>query len=219
MAAPDERRARLRAARLYLVIEAAAARDVVPAALRGGVDVVQLREKDAPDDAVVAAGCALRAVCDEHGALLVVNDRPDVALACAADGVHVGQDDEAASRVRETVGPGLLIGLSTHSPSQVAAAERAPEVDYLGVGPVYETATKPGVEAVGLELVRHAAGHARKPWFAIGGIDAERAPAVAEAGAERIAVVRAIRDASDPQDAAAALREALVKEPVGGQAQ
>jgi thiamine-phosphate pyrophosphorylase len=84
---------------------------------------------------------------------------------------------------------------------------------------VYETATKPGVEPVGLELVRHAAAHARKPWFAIGGIDAERAAAVAEAGAGRIAVVRAIRDASDPQDAAAALREALVKEPVGGQAQ
>ncbi|MEA2437414.1 MAG: thiamine-phosphate pyrophosphorylase, partial [Thermoleophilaceae bacterium] len=173
MAAPDERRARLRAARLYLVIEAAAARDVVPAALRGGVDVVQLREKDAPDDEVVAAGRALRIVCDEHGALLVVNDRPDLALACEADGVHVGQDDETVSRVREVFGAELVIGLSTHSPSQVAAAERAPEVDYLGVGPVYETATKPGVEPVGLELVRHAAAHAQKPWFAIGGIDAD----------------------------------------------
>jgi thiamine-phosphate pyrophosphorylase len=216
MAAPDERRARLRAARLYLVIEAAAARDVVPAALRGGVDVVQLREKDAPDDEVVAAGRALRTVCDEHGALLVVNDRPDLALACGADGVHVGQDDETVSRVREVVGAELVIGLSTHSPSQVAAAERAPEVDYLGVGPVYETATKPGVEPVGLELVRHAAAHAQKPWFAIGGIDADRVPAVAEAGAERVAVVRAIRNAADPQRAAAALREALMREPVGG---
>jgi thiamine-phosphate pyrophosphorylase len=216
MAAPDERRARLRAARLYLVIEAAAARDVVPAALRGGVDVVQLREKDAPDDELIAAGRALRIVCDEHGALLVVNDRPDLALACEADGVHVGQDDETVSRVREVVGAELVIGLSTHSPSQVAAAERAPEVDYLGVGPVYETATKPGVEPVGLELVRHAAAHAQKPWFAIGGIDAVRVPAVAEAGAERVAVVRAIRNAADPQRAAAALREALMREPVGG---
>jgi thiamine-phosphate pyrophosphorylase len=216
MAAPDERRARLRAARLYLVIEAAAARDVVPAALRGGVDVVQLREKDAPDDEVVAAGRALRTVCDEHGALLVVNDRPDLALACGADGVHVGQDDETVSRVREVVGAELVIGLSTHTPSQVAAAERAPEVDYLGVGPVYETATKPGVEPVGLELVRHAAAHAQTPWFAIGGIDADRVPAVAEAGAERVAVVRAIRNAADPQRAAAALREALMREPVGG---
>jgi thiamine-phosphate pyrophosphorylase len=219
MAAPDERRARLRAARLYLVIEAVAARDVVPAALRGGVDVVQLREKVAPDDEVVAAGRALRATCDEHDVLLVVNDRPDLALACAADGVHVGQDDESVARVREAVGPELVIGLSTHNASQVEAAERAPEVDYLGVGPVYETATKPGVEPVGLELVRHAAAHARKPWFAIGGIDGERVRAVAEAGAERVAVVRAIRDGADPQRAAAALREALVREPVGGQAQ
>jgi thiamine-phosphate pyrophosphorylase len=219
MAAPDERRARLRSARLYLVIEAPAARDVVPAALRGGVDVVQLREKEAADDEVVAAGRELRALCDRHGALLVVNDRADLALACDADGVHLGQEDEPVSSVRAAVGPELVIGLSTHSPAQVAAAEATSEVDYLGVGPVYETATKPGVEPVGLALVRHAAAHALKPWFAIGGIDAGRAPAVAEAGAGRIAVVRAIRDASDPRAAAAALREALVREPVGGQAQ
>src|SRR5947199_10733484 len=180
MAAPDERRARLRAARLYLVIEAAAAREVAPLALRGGVDVVQLREKDAADDEVVAAGRALRALCDDHGALLVMNDRADLALACEADGVHVGQDDEPVASVRAAGGPELVVGLSTHSPAQVAAAERAPEVDYLGVGPVYATATKPGVEPVGLELVRHAAAHARKPWFAIGGIDAGRARLVAE---------------------------------------
>jgi thiamine-phosphate pyrophosphorylase len=219
MAAPDERRARLRAARLYLVIEAAPARDVVPAALAGGVDVVQLREKHAPDDAVVAAGAALRAICDEQGALLVVNDRPDLALACGADGVHVGQNDQAVEDVRAAVGPDLVIGLSTHSPEQVAAAEHATEVDYLGVGPVYATETKPGLEPVGLDLVRHAAAHARKPWFAIGGIDAQRAAEVALAGAERLAVVRAIRDAADPRSAAEALREALVREPVGGQAQ
>jgi thiamine-phosphate pyrophosphorylase len=215
MAVPDK----LRAARLYLVIEAAAARDVVPAGLRGGVDVVQLREKDAVDDEIVAAGRALRSLCDEHGALLVVNDRPDLALACGADGVHVGQDDEPVAAVRHVVGPELFIGLSTHSPEQVDAAENDPDVDYLGVGPVYETATKPGLEPVGLELVRYAATRARKPWFAIGGIDATRVPAVADAGAERVAVVRAIRDAADPGAAAAALREALVREPVGGQAQ
>jgi thiamine-phosphate pyrophosphorylase len=113
-----------------------------------------------------------------------------------------------------------VIGLSTHSPEQVAAAERAPEVDYLGVGPVYATATKPDVEPVGMELVHHAAAHARKPWFAIGGIDAQRAGDVAAAGARRLAVVRAIRDAADPGAAAAALRDALgAREPVGGQAQ
>jgi thiamine-phosphate pyrophosphorylase len=205
--------------RLYLVIDVAAALRVVPAALRGGVDVVQLRDKQAADDEVVGVGRRLRALCDEHGALLVVNDRADLALACGADGVHVGQDDEPVDAVRRAVGDRLFIGLSTHSPDQVDAAERDPDVDYLGVGPVYETATKPGVAPVGLELVRYAAGHARKPWFAIGGIDATRAPGVAEAGAQRIAVVRAIRDAGDPPAAAAALRAALVREPVGGQAQ
>jgi thiamine-phosphate pyrophosphorylase len=217
MAAPDERRARLRAARLYLVIEAAAARDVAPAALAGGVDVVQLREKRGDDTEIVAAGRALRSICDQHGALLIVNDRPDLARACEADGVHVGQGDSPVADVRRSVGAGLLIGLSTHSPEQVAAAARASEVDYLGVGPVYATATKPGLDPVGIELVRYAAAQATKPWFAIGGIDAPRARAVAAAGAERLAVVRAIRDAADPRAAAAALRDAIaVTEPVGG---
>jgi thiamine-phosphate pyrophosphorylase len=212
MAAPDRRRARLRSARLYLVIEAAAARAVVPPALEGGVDVVQLREKDLADGEIVSTGRWLRDLCSEHGALLVVNDRPDLALACGADGVHVGQDDEPVEFVRRTVGPDVLIGLSTHSPGQVDAASEAEAVDYLGVGPVYATATKPGLEPVGLELVRYAEEHVRKPWFAIGGIDAERAR---EVGVERIAVVRAIRDAADPRAAAEMLR----REPVGGQAQ
>src|SRR4051812_3084921 len=212
MAAPDRRRARLRDARLYLVIEAAAARAVVPAALQGGVDVVQLREKDAPDEEIVAVGRRLRELCDAHDALLVVNDRADLALACDADGVHVGQDDEPVAAVRATVGSEVLIGLSTHSPQQVDAAAADPDVDYLGVGPVYATATKPGVEPVGLELVRYAEQHVGKPWFAIGGIDAQRA---AEVGGARIAVVRAIRDADDPRAAA----EQLLREPVGGQAQ
>jgi thiamine-phosphate pyrophosphorylase len=206
---------KLRDARLYLVIEAGAALDVVPVALDGGVDVVQLREKEASDDEILAAGRALRELCDAHGALFVVNDRADLALACGADGVHVGQDDEPIGAVREVVGDDLFIGLSTHTPEQVDAAERDPDVDYLGVGPVFETATKPDVEPVGLALVRYAASHARKPWFAIGGIDEHRRPIVANAGAGRIAVVRAIRDAADPRAAA----EALVREPVGGQAQ
>jgi thiamine-phosphate pyrophosphorylase len=218
MAAPDDRRARLRAARLYLVIEAAPAREVVPAALAGGVDVVQLRDKHATDADLVTAGLGLRGLCDEHGALLVVNDRPDLARECGADGVHVGQDDEPVDSVRRVVGPDLVIGLSTHSPEQVAAAELS-EADYLGVGPVYATATKPAVEPVGLDLVAHAAAHATKPWFAIGGIDAERAAEVVAAGATRIAVVRAIRDAADPRAAAAALREAIDRERVGGAAQ
>jgi thiamine-phosphate pyrophosphorylase len=216
MAAPDTRRERLRSARLYLVIEAGAARSVVPAALAGGVDVVQLREKNASDSEIVAAGRELRRACDAARALFVVNDRPDLAIACGADGLHLGQEDEAVAEARQTVGPDLLIGLSTHSPAQVDAADADPEIDYLGVGPVFETATKPGLEAVGIELVGYAQAHASKPWFAIGGIDAAQA---AEIGAERIAVVRAIRDAADPRAAAAALREAISREPVGGQAQ
>ena len=202
-----ERRVRLEAARLYLVIEAAAALGGVAAeALAGGVDIVQLRDKHASDDEIVAAGRALRALCDRHEALLIVNDRADLALACGADGVHVGQDDEPPASVRRTVGPELLIGLSTHSQEQIAAGERG-EADYLGVGPVYTTATKPGLEPVGLQLVAHAAATAGKPWFAIGGIDLERTPEVVRAGARRIAVVRAIRDAGDPLIAAGMLRE------------
>jgi thiamine-phosphate pyrophosphorylase len=216
-----ERRARLRAARLYLVIESrvegASAKSIVAAALLGGVDVVQLRDKEASDADLVAAATRLRALCHEHGALLIVNDRPDLALAAQADGVHLGHDDAPADSVRAQVGPDLLIGLSTHSPKQVDGAS-ASDADYLGVGPVYPTATKPDLEPVGLELVRYAAKHARQPFFAIGGIDAERAREVAEAGAERIAVVRAIRDADDPRAAAAALGATLEPEPVGGAA-
>ncbi|HEY1595452.1 MAG TPA: thiamine phosphate synthase [Thermoleophilaceae bacterium] len=209
MSAFDDRRERLQRARLYLVIDAEPVERVLPAALDGGVDIVQLREKDAADDDVLASGRRVRELCSEHGALFIVNDRPDIALACGADGVHVGQDDETLATVRETVGADLLIGISTHSPEQVEAGI-ASIADYLGVGPVHATPTKPGREPVGLELVRYAAAHAApKPWFAIGGIDPDTAPPVADAGARRIAVVRAIRDAPDPGAAAPALRAAV----------
>jgi thiamine-phosphate pyrophosphorylase len=216
MASAAERRARLDAARLYFVTGDPA---VVPGAIAGGADIVQLRLKGAPDDEIVAGGRALTEVCHERGALFVLNDRPDLAVACGADGVHVGQDDEPLESARATVGPDMLVGISTHSPDQVDAAD-ASDADYFAVGPVWETPTKEGRPAVGLELVRHAAQHARsKPWFAIGGIDAERAPLVAEAGARRIVVVRAIQRADDPRAAAASLRAALKREAVGGQAQ
>jgi thiamine-phosphate pyrophosphorylase len=205
---------RLRAARLYLVLETWAVHVVEPA-LRGGVDVVQLRDKDASDGAVVGAGSELRALCDLHGALFVVNDRPDLALECGAGGVHLGQDDAPAEQVRAEVGERLAIGLSTHSPEQIAAAE-ASSADYFAVGPVHETPTKPGRAAVGTELVRHAAAVAAKPWFAIGGIDAGNAHEVAAAGARRFVVVRAIRDAADPEAAARALRAALEAEAAVG---
>jgi thiamine-phosphate pyrophosphorylase len=202
---------RLEAARLYLVLERAPAERVVGPALRGGVDLVQLRDKHAPDEAVVEAGRSLRDLCHAHGALFVVNDRPDLALACGADAVHLGQEDADAGAVRAEVGDRLAIGLSTHSPEQIAAAE-ASTADYFAVGPVHATPTKPGRPAVGVELVRHAAAAASKPWFAIGGIDPENAAEVAAAGARRIVVVRAVRDAGDPEAAARELRAALVPE-------
>jgi thiamine-phosphate pyrophosphorylase len=210
-----ERRARLAAARVYLVIDAAAAATVVPAALEGGVDLVQLREKDAPDEEIVRVGAELLGLCEQHGALFFVNDRPDLAGACGAHGVHLGQDDEPLDSVRDDV----LVGVSTHSREQVDEALRS-RADYFAVGPVYETPTKAGRPAVGLELVSYAARVANKPWFAIGGIDASTAGEVAGAGAARFVVVRAIRDAADPAAAAAALRSFVdSSERVVGQAQ
>jgi thiamine-phosphate pyrophosphorylase len=205
----EDRRERLRRARLYLVVDAAGA-GRVPAALAGGVDMVQLRDSEVGDEEVLRVAAELRAACAEAGALFWINDRPDLALAAGADGVHVGQDDEPVESVRARVGDEVLIGLSTHSPEQLDAALADPGVDQLSVGPVWETPTKPGRPAAGLDYVRHAARRARgRPWFAIGGIDAGNVREVVKAGAERIVVVRAIRDAVDPRRAAAELLAAL----------
>src|SRR5829696_10084852 len=198
---------RLRSSRVYLVLEAAAASAVEPA-LRGGVDLVQLRDKEASDDEVVRAGRELRELCAAHGALFLVNDRPDLALTCDADGVHVGQDDMPVDEARAIVGPGRIVGTSTHSQAQVDAAD-ASDADYYAVGPVFETPTKEGRPATGWDLIAYAAGRAAKPWFAIGGMDEETTRAAAAAGAERVVVVRAIRDADDPEAATRAIREAL----------
>jgi thiamine-phosphate pyrophosphorylase len=145
----DGARARLQRARLYLVVEAAA-EPVLEPALRGGVDMVQLRDKDAGDDRLLQAAERFREVCSRHGALFWVNDRPDLALATGADGVHVGQDDQPVAAGREQVGPDVLIGLSTHSPAQLDAALGS-EADQLSVGPVWETPTKAGRPAAGLD--------------------------------------------------------------------
>ena len=195
----------LRATRLYLVCgEQTDA--FLEQALRGGVDIVQLRLKDADDETTVATARRYVAVCRAHGVPLILNDRPDLVSATGADGVHVGQDDVPAAHARALVGPDRIVGLSTHSPAQIDAAAAQPEVDYIGVGPVHATPTKPGRPAVGLDLVRYAAAHAATPYFAIGGIDADNVAAVRSAGATRIAVVRAITDAPDPEAAARALR-------------
>ena len=187
----------------------AAAEHVLPAALRGGVDMVQLRDKALDDDSLLDAAARFRSICAEHGALFWLNDRPDLALEAGADGVHVGQDDQPTGAVREQVGGALLIGLSTHSPEQFDAALES-EADQLSVGPVWETPTKEGRPATGLGYVRHAAERGGdRPWFAIGGIDEGNVGEVVAAGAGRIVVLRAIRDADDPEAAARRLRDAL----------
>lgn len=201
-----DRRQRLNTAALYLVCDDRPD-EFLESALRGGVDIVQLRCKAADDRTLLAAARRFKAVCARRGALFIVNDRPDVAVAADADGVHVGQDDMAVDGARAVVGPDRLVGLSTHSPAQVDAAPDA--VDYIGVGPVQETPTKPGRPAVGLELVRYAASATSKPFFAIGGISPENIDAVRRAGATRVAVVRALTDAADPSAVATALRRAL----------
>ena len=242
----DRLRARLADARLYLCIDARrhldddareqgwtgdfpALRRDVTAAVAGGVDIVQLRDKNSAGDrdlGPLEAGHELRAlavmreVCDAHGALLAVNDRADVAVASGADVLHVGQDDLPVEWARRIVGDDVVIGLSCHATDEVDAAAANPVVDYFCTGPVWPTPTKPGRHAPGLDLVRHAAGlggganaagavGAPKPWFAIGGIDPENLPEVLAAGASRVVVVRAITDADDPTAAARGLRAAL----------
>ena len=203
-----EARERLRRARLYLVVDAAA-EHVLPLALHGGVDMVQLRDKELDDEPLLDVAARFRAACREADALFWLNDRPDLALAAGADGVHVGQIDTPPGAVREQVGERLLIGLSTHTPEQFDAALGS-EADQLSVGPVWETPTKPGRPAAGLDFVRHAAARGgERPWFAIGGIGEGNIGEVVEAGARRVVVVRAIRDADDPEGAARRLRGAL----------
>jgi len=206
-----DRRARLARSRLYLVLEARpGGRDPSPlldAALRGGVDVVQLRDKVLADEELVAAAEPFRRACAAHGALFVLNDRPDLVERCGADGVHVGQGDVSVADARRAVGRERLVGLSVSTPEDLGAADV--DADYLGVGAVYGTPTKSEAQPGGIELVRLARDTLRCPWFAIGGIELDNVKAIAAAGAPGVAVVRAIRDAADPDSAARALRAVL----------
>jgi thiamine-phosphate pyrophosphorylase len=206
------RRERLRTARLYFICEALPGgrepEALLHAALTGGVDIVQLREKELDKDEIERSARTFRRLCDTHSALFIVNDDPWLARECGADGVHVGQDDVSAREAREILGPEAIIGLSTHSPEQLAGSATAP-VDYVSVGPIWETPTKEGRPGVGLGYVQHAAANAPHPFFAIGGIDPSNAAEVVSAGARRLGVVRAIRDSEAPAAAAEALREAL----------
>ena len=213
----DDRRARIHDARLYLVCDlrpgGRALADVLAPALAGGVGVVQLRDKQAGRDELLAGAAIARELCDDAGALLILNDHPELVQSAGADGCHVGQDDMEAAAARAQAGPDALVGQSTHFPDEV---DGATDADYIGVGPVYATPTKPGRHPVGVELVRFAAFHAPVPFFAIGGIDTTNVEEVVRAGARRIAVVRAITEAADPEAAAAQLRAALELEALDG---
>lgn len=210
---------RLATARLYLCTDARRELDdlarFAEAALSGGVDIIQLRDKDSEGERKfgrletrdeLAALAVLRTACDRHGALLAVNDRADVARAAGSDILHLGQNDLPVPIARDIVGEDVLIGRSTHSRGQAGLAAIEPGVDYFACGPVWRTPTKPKRRPAGIDTIREVATSDPKlPWFAIGGIDAETLDEVLDAGARRAVVVRAITEASDPTRAAADL--------------
>jgi thiamine-phosphate pyrophosphorylase len=205
---------RLAASRLYLCTDARERQgdlaSFLDAVLSSGVDIVQLRQKGLEAGQELRYLEVFRQACAANGALLAVNDRADVAYACGADVLHLGQDDLPVGIARKMLGPGPLIGLSSHAGRETAAAAAEPAVDYFCTGPVWPTPTKPGRPAPGLDLVRYAAGlGTARPWFAIGGIDETNLDQVLGAGASRIVVVRAITDAGDPGAAAARLAARL----------
>jgi thiamine-phosphate pyrophosphorylase len=203
-----DRRQRLRDARLYFVADRGGMQRALDAALAGGADLFQLRDKDASDDELLAAAETARERCRAAGALFLINDRPDLAVACGADGVHVGQDDTPVARARKIVGDDAIVGLSTHSVKQAQAGCRS-GADYIAVGPVHATPTKEGRPAIGIEPIKYAAAHISVPWFAIGGIDTKTIGDVVRAGARRVVVVRALTDADDPEAVARTLRTSL----------
>ena len=179
---------------------------VVESALKGGIAIVQYREKQADDQTRLHIAHQMKALCHQYGALFIVNDRVDIAAASEADGVHLGQQDLPMEAARKILGKGIIVGRSTTNPQELQRAldEGA---DYIGVGPVHETPTKPGKAASGNDYVRYAAAHATMPWFTIGGLNADNLGPTLAAGATRVAVVRALMEASDPRAIARSLVE------------
>jgi thiamine-phosphate pyrophosphorylase len=206
-------------ARLYLVAPASIAAGelvaFVPGLAAAGVDVIQLRAKEMEVADLMRVGGPLVEACADAGVSFVLNDRADVALALDAPGIHLGQNDLPVTIARRILGT-VIVGCSTHSEAEIDAIARSDApVDYIAVGPVFETPTKPGRPAVGLDLVRYATRHSPVPWFAIGGINASNLDDVLDAGARRIVVVRAITEAADPVVAAVELRRRLDEVPLG----
>ncbi len=195
-------RARCAQVRLYLIMDAVTHRSperFLAAAIAGGVDMVQLREKTLGDGAILSYAQRCASVCQQRGVPFIVNDRADIALAACADGVHLGQDDIPVGDAKLLLGPGSIVGISTHDERQIDAAQDA---DYLGVGPIFETPTKPGRPAVGTDLVRFAAANAKAPFFPIGGLDPSNVGDVIRAGAHGVSAHRWIMRADDPARAA-----------------
>jgi thiamine-phosphate pyrophosphorylase len=208
----------LGARRLYLcTADRPDLQSFLAACLRGGVDLVQLRDKDLTARQIIAQAHKAAAVCADFGVPFILNDRPDLALAAGADGVHVGQDDTPPRVARAILGPEAIIGFSTHAPVEWDQAGAEP-VDYVSAGPVHATPTKPGRPGTGLSYLGYAAstkpGSAR-PWFVTGGVTPETIPAMAAAGARRFVAVRYLTESGDPHTAARSLLEAMNRA-VGG---
>jgi thiamine-phosphate pyrophosphorylase len=200
-------RERLQDARLYLLCEQIEERRL-DAALRGGVDIVELLDSGQSDEELIATATRLRFVCERHGALLMLNNRPELVAQAGADGVHIDRAGIDLAQVRAAIGPDKLLGTSTHSPDEIEAAQRAP-LDYISVGPVHATPIRPNATPVGYALLTYASRSSKLPFFAVGGIEPDNTGAVAAAGAQRIAVVRAITESTDPERAAAVLRSEI----------
>jgi thiamine-phosphate pyrophosphorylase len=205
-------RTRLSQARLYLCMpDRPDLPEFIAAVVEAGVDIVQLRERRLDDGQLLQRAIIAREATHRAGALFVLNDRPDIALACGADGVHVGQDDLPPKIVRDLIGDDLILGLSTHAPAELEASMAEP-VDYISVGPVEPTPTKPGRPGTGLGYVRLAAEQlpwGARPFFITGGVSPETLPGLLEASARRFVVVRGIAEATDPAGAVRRLRQII----------
>ncbi len=180
----------------------------VDACIRGGVDIVQLRDKEADARTVLQRAVVVRDVCRDHGVPFILNDRPDLALECDADGVHVGQDDAPRALARRLLGPDKIVGLSTHSVDDLIGAEREP-IDYISVGPINPTPTKPGRPGVGLGYLRYAVDNSPVPFFVTGGVNPRSIGDLLDSGATRFVAVRWLTEAADAYEAAKALRRAI----------
>jgi thiamine-phosphate pyrophosphorylase len=201
-------RQRLEDARLYLLCEGIE-EERLDAALRGGVDIVELMDAGWTDAEILAMAAQMRPVCERHGVPLMLNNRPDLVTAAAADGVHIDKRGVDLAQARATIGPDKLLGTSAHTAAEIDATQQLP-VDYISIGPVHATPTRPNAPAAGYGLVTYASRNSRLPFFAVGGIEPHNTGAVAAAGGQRIAVVRAITDAADPERSAAVLRAEIM---------